>query len=333
MDEVDSKTRIKLVGHDYEVIDEVAGVRIADSFVKKNKLISTGGHGEARLYVCPKTKGLDFFDDFGVDCFFVRKDFVSYLINAKPEYENQEQEYRDNIAKNWQSYLDQVRQIDELVSFRIKNATPKRDIARFYVRSDDSIWDIFRSIALPQISYVSILKLERNDKRYYYFRLFLDYFYDQNNHPTVIKKIEQELEKQEIANQIKQTEKEQITKARIGQGDFRNKLLSQQSSCPVTGVNDERLLVASHIKPWAKSDNKERLDPANGILLTPTYDKLFNDGYISFLNDGIILISPYISPLNIKRLNLAPGRKYSLPKGRKDYLNYHRKNIFKTGLG
>ena len=101
-------------------------------------------------------------------------------------------------------------------------------------------------------------------------------------------------------------------------------------ACPITEVTDERILIASHIKPWAKSSDKEKVDPFNGIIFTPTYDKMFDQGFISFENDGLILISPYISPLNRKKLNLAPGRKYDIKaNGREKYLDYHRTNIFK----
>ena len=61
--------------------------------------------------------------------------------------------------------------------------------------------------------------------------------------------------------------------------------------------------------------------------------KLFHhpQGFISFGDDGTILLSPYISPLNVKKMNLAQGRKYSIPpsSGRRNYLAYHREHIFK----
>nr|WP_265101289.1 HNH endonuclease signature motif containing protein [Helicobacter cetorum] len=70
-------------------------------------------------------------------------------------------------------------------------------------------------------------------------------------------------------------------------------------------VNDEHLLIASHIKPWIKCDDKEKIDPKNGIILTPTYDKLFDRGFISFDENKRLLLSPWLSPMNIKRLNLS----------------------------
>ena len=102
--------------------------------------------------------------------------------------------------------------------------------------------------------------------------------------------------------------------------------------CPITDVNDERLLVASHIKPWAKSNDVEKIDPNNGFMFTPTYDKLFDRGFISFDDNKRMLVSPWISPMNQKRLNIYDGRKIDklqLNDKRKVYLKYHREHIFK----
>ena len=96
----------------------------------------------------------------------------------------------------------------------------------------------------------------------------------------------------------------------------------------------ERMLIASHIKPWAVCESdEERVDKYNGLLLTPTFDRLFDQGFISFSNEGQIFVSPYLSPLNTKRLGLIDNKKYDLTvnKKRSGYLEYHRINIFKKG--
>ena len=103
--------------------------------------------------------------------------------------------------------------------------------------------------------------------------------------------------------------------------------------CLITQVNDERMLMASHIKPWRLATDYEKVDKYNGLLLTPTYDRLFDQGFISFTDEGILLVSPYLSPLNIKRLGLKPNSQYNLQynKQRSEYLEFHRQNIFKKG--
>ena len=95
---------------------------------------------------------------------------------------------------------------------------------------------------------------------------------------------------------LTETEKEYIQKARRGQGQFRMLLLDAYgATCPVVGITNVELLIASHIKPWNVCTNQERLDPENGILLSALIDRLFDRGLITFYDDGKILPSPYLS--------------------------------------
>ena len=87
------------------------------------------------------------------------------------------------------------------------------------------------------------------------------------------------------------TEKESIVKSRLGQGKFRDNLLNYWSECAVSGVTLPAFLRASHIKPWRDCTNSERLDTYNGLLLNTTLDAAFDRGFISFADDGGILIS------------------------------------------
>jgi hypothetical protein len=58
-------------------------------------------------------------------------------------------------------------------------------------------------------------------------------------------------------------------------------------------VTNPWLLIASHIKPWRSCETAtERLDGANGLMLTPDVDRLFDRGMISFSDDGAVLVSP-----------------------------------------
>ena len=121
-------------------------------------------------------------------------------------------------------------------------------------------------------------------------------------------------------------------KIRVGQSGFRNDLLKSLKKCPITHIDEKKLLIASHIKPWIHSDNKERLDPNNGFLLSPLYDKLFDKGIglITFTPEKKILISKRLSNENRARLSINNGDYISdLPiDGREDFLEYHRKYIF-----
>ena len=131
---------------------------------------------------------------------------------------------------------------------------------------------------------------------------------------------------------IEKTEKIIEQKIRIGQNFFRQNLIRELGKCPITQINEKRLLIASHIKPWVHSNDRERLDTKNGFLFSPLYDKLFDKGVglITFTLDKRILISNRLSKKNIERLNVQHNQIISdLPiVGRERFLKYHRQYIF-----
>ena len=126
------------------------------------------------------------------------------------------------------------------------------------------------------------------------------------------------------------TERQAIIKARIGQGQFREQLISHWKSCAVTGCTEMGLLRASHIKPWSASSVAERLSLYNGLLLSPALDACFDRGYISFDNDGRIMLSERLSLGDIEALGLDGKMQISgLCPAHKSYLAYHRENLFR----
>jgi len=126
---------------------------------------------------------------------------------------------------------------------------------------------------------------------------------------------------------IPETEKKQLVAARVGQGIFRENVLKLYPKCPITGIGITCVLRASHIKPWSKSNNEERLDPYNGIMLAAHVDALFDKGYISFDNDGHILVSGNIIG-DIDSLRLDISQKIKIYEKSKSYLEWHREKIF-----
>ena len=126
------------------------------------------------------------------------------------------------------------------------------------------------------------------------------------------------------------TEQEQIVSSRLGQGSFRRNVIRLWGSCSITGLQNVSLLRASHIKPWKNSNNEERLTPYNGLLLIPDYDFLFDRGYISFKNDGSILVSQRLSAFARRvfdvRDDLRLRRVFQENKG---YLEFHHSDVFK----
>jgi predicted restriction endonuclease len=86
------------------------------------------------------------------------------------------------------------------------------------------------------------------------------------------------------------------------------------------------MLRASHIKPWSKSSNRERLNPANGILLAAHLDALFDCGLISFGNDGAMLVSAQIGD-DLKQFKLPDRLRREPTKTEKRFLAYHRRYL------
>ena len=125
------------------------------------------------------------------------------------------------------------------------------------------------------------------------------------------------------------TEKESILNSRIGQGIFRQKLIEYWRGCSVTECVTTPFLVASHIRPWRKSDNKQRLDVFNGLLLIPNLDKLFDRGYITFGDDGRIICSDFLSEKDRKILGVHKSMRLKhVGESHLPYLRYHRDSCF-----
>ncbi|EGV29940.1 hypothetical protein ThidrDRAFT_3060 [Thiorhodococcus drewsii AZ1] len=128
---------------------------------------------------------------------------------------------------------------------------------------------------------------------------------------------------------IPQTTRATLTQARIGQGQFRMDLITQWNGrCAVTGCDLVQLLRASHIKPWRSCNNKQRLDPNNGLLLIPNLDVLFDLGLISFDDIGNMLVSKTLSTSQQALLGIpAPlMKKPNMQLIR--YLRFHRQNVY-----
>ena len=88
-------------------------------------------------------------------------------------------------------------------------------------------------------------------------------------------------------------------------------------------------MLTSHIKPWADSDEKEKLDVDNGLLLCPAHDRLFDKGFITFADDGFIEISEELDEINRTNLNVHEGMRINLTEDNIKYLSYHRTNIYR----
>ena len=141
---------------------------------------------------------------------------------------------------------------------------------------------------------------------------------------------EEEQKSLEGRTDIGETQKRQMVLARRGQGIFKANVRLNEGACRVTGVKDPALLIASHIKPWAKSDDKEKLDGCNGLLLSPHVDRLFDRGLLSFADDGEVIRSPHVSDAVWSAWGLADTKNVgSFSEKQRAYLAYHRASVLK----
>ena len=125
---------------------------------------------------------------------------------------------------------------------------------------------------------------------------------------------------------ITQTQCLQLTKARIGQGLFRKRVILLDAACRVTGVTDTRLLIASHIKPWRDAANPERISGYNGVLLSPHVDALFDERLITFENDGRMHVHPSLSQDVLRRWSIDPDKPCEqFRREQESFLAHHRK--------
>src|SRR5262245_42825375 len=129
------------------------------------------------------------------------------------------------------------------------------------------------------------------------------------------------------------TEAERLVLQRVGQDIFREALMDLWSGrCAVTGLDQPELLRASHMKPWSNCTNDtERLDPMNGLLLVAQWDAAFDRGLATFTDDGTPPLSQRLSvsarallvPATSSEPHLANLRAAHLP-----YLRYHRERVW-----
>lgn len=126
------------------------------------------------------------------------------------------------------------------------------------------------------------------------------------------------------------TQKEQLVLARRGQGIFRSNVRLNEKGCRVTGVDDQRFLIASHIKPWRLCNDLEKLDGCNGLLLSPHIDRLFDKGYISFDDDGTLVKSNQLPNEVWEFWGLAKFTNVGVfNEKQRAYLQFHRTTVFK----
>ena len=125
-------------------------------------------------------------------------------------------------------------------------------------------------------------------------------------------------------------EKVRMQKSRRGQGIFRQNVRSIERGCRVTGVRQISHLRASHIKPWRESNDFEKLDGNNGLLLAPHIDHLFDGGWISFADNGDLLVSSRLAQDLLSSWQIPTASNVgAFNEAQCKYLTFHRDLVFK----
>lgn len=125
------------------------------------------------------------------------------------------------------------------------------------------------------------------------------------------------------------TEADQLVRRRRGQDILREHLMKRWRCCPLTGIPDPGLLRASHIRPWAECEsNADRLDPDNCLLLSSLWDDGFDQGLVTFDDEGYPQFLPHLSQQAKAKLGWE-GRPIPLTDRQKTNLAWHRENVFR----
>lgn len=128
------------------------------------------------------------------------------------------------------------------------------------------------------------------------------------------------------------TSRSVISDARIGQEYFKSEVTDVcNGCCVVTGVKDQNpsILIGSHTKSWADSDDEERMDGHNGLLLAPHIDKLYDRHLITFSKSGKILISKLLNPDVLVAWGIDTEKQYLLTDKQHEYMKCHREKFEK----
>jgi predicted restriction endonuclease len=124
-----------------------------------------------------------------------------------------------------------------------------------------------------------------------------------------------------------------VVTSRVGQGYYRQEILKiWDGKCSLTGCSIKDILISSHIKGWSECNDSERLDPDNGILLSPNVDSLFDRHLISFNDDGSMVLSNRITVKELQVLGLNSIGKIKVSEGMKPYLKFHRNKLLQKNL-
>jgi putative restriction endonuclease len=344
---------MELIKNNIINIDTVT-VNYSDSAVSESLKLNTTGTGEKRIYIGntkdPSDFNAFFFKSTNGVCFITRQDLQIYLRDAFYEYNFPTQDYKYNIKKLYNELVSNVSRLPEKLFISFTQTYDRQN--RYYLvceRKDRKNLRILSEICLPQItklSFVRFIDTSSNETqiqiRPFFFRIDLT----GSNHPNYYLSaglgLKESIAEEQKLQLVKPDDTEEFSPGqsspkpniRPWQSEWRNKVLDETMHCAVSKCSDDRILIGCHIKPVAeclKESCGNETNPKNGIMLTPTFHKLFDDGFLSFDSQNHLLLSTHISSRNYERLNLKNNQVTSILdiNPRIEFLNWHRNTIFK----
>jgi putative restriction endonuclease len=131
-------------------------------------------------------------------------------------------------------------------------------------------------------------------------------------------------------------ERARVVRTRVNQSFFRSMVLSAyNNTCCITGLQNIELLVAGHIIPWS-IDEKNRLNPRNGLAMNALHDRAFETGLMTITPEYKIKISGLLKQQKNPSVHdyflKYNGRDICLPRRflpDVEFLRYHNRERFK----
>jgi putative restriction endonuclease len=343
----------------YKIDIDTITVNYSDSAVSENlKLKLYTGVGEKRIYIATSNDctQLDefFFRNTNGTCFMLKDDLLIYLRDAYYEYKYPTQDYKEYIGKFYNDLIGMVNNLPDKITISFTKTYDNRN--RYYLVCEKeyrSNLNILASICLPQITKLSFVKFIDTTENEIYIQLRPFFFRSDltgSNHPNFklsfsddkildlkYSNLQTEKYEDELIPETQLVAEDDIpikASDRPWQVDWKTKLINDTMHCAISKCSEDRILIGCHIKPVAiclKEKCGNEINPKNGIMLVPTFHKLFDDGYLSFDNQNRLLLSSHISVRNYERLNLRNNQVTSILKieDRIDFLKWHRETIFK----
>ena len=308
-------------------------LKVQETVVHVDGRAAKKGQGEKRIYVGSDERYCDDFFVLDKDPkFFIQKsDLLKYFNDAKEELRCPTFKYGDDdaaVAKIYDDYASKIAALScERIFFSFKKTFDKQ--RRYYLvlcpgKENAVNYNYLRDIALPRITRLLLVKLYDETARKYYIYV-----------KPVIWPVGVSMTSESApyrVDLVPDSHKAKFArKSRDGQVEYRNAILQRYPACVVTQVTDPDLLIACHIKDHAccKSE-EERYSEYNGFAMTPTIHHLFDVGYLTFDDNGKMLLSDFFRNMDRHRLGLNRTVRVSLHEKSLPYLRWHNKHVFRS---